>query len=87
MLSLVVDDDELVHRLLERGKTSGRTDDLNESIIRNRMKVYRDETTPVYDYYDAKGLSIQVNGMGTVDEIFEELCLVIDDRFTTKFVY
>lgn len=51
------------------------------------MKVYRDETTPVYDYYDAKGLSIQVNGMGTVDEIFEELCLVIDDRFTTKFVY
>ncbi|MBK6391755.1 MAG: adenylate kinase [Saprospiraceae bacterium] len=87
LLSLVVDDDELVHRLLERGKTSGRTDDLNESIIRNRMKVYRDETTPVYDYYDAKGLSIQVNGMGTVDEIFEELCLVIDDRFTTKFVY
>jgi adenylate kinase len=87
LLSLVVEDEELVRRLLRRGVSSGRADDVNESVVRNRMKVYKDETTPVYEYYDAKGIAVQVNGMGTVDEIFEELCLLIDDRYTTKFVY
>ncbi len=86
-LSLEVDDEELISRLLNRGKSSGRSDDVNEEIIRHRMKVYKAETTPVYAYYDSKGMAIQVNGMGTIDEIFEELCLLIDDRYTTKFVY
>ncbi len=86
-LSLVVNDEELVNRLLRRGKSSGRADDVNEGIIRHRMKVYQDETTPVYAYYDRQGLALQINGMGTVDEIFEELCLLIDDRYTTTFVY
>lgn len=87
MLSLVVDEDELINRLLNRGKSSGRADDINESIIRKRLQVYRDETTPVYSYYDAQKLAVQVNGMGTIDEIFDELCLLIDDRYTTSFVY
>lgn len=87
MISLVVDDEELVQRLLNRGKSSGRADDTNETIIRNRLKVYKEETTPVYGYYDTQKLSVQVNGMGTVDEIFDELCLLIDDRYTTSFVY
>jgi adenylate kinase len=87
LISLVVDEEELVVRLLNRGKSSGRADDVNESIIRNRLNVYKEETTPVYDYYDSKGLSIQVNGSGTKDEIFEELCLIIDDKYTTKIVY
>ena len=87
MISLVVDDEELVQRLLNRGKSSGRADDTNETIIRNRLKVYKEETTPVYGYYDTQKLAVQVNGMGTVDEIFDELCLLIDDRYTTSFVY
>lgn len=87
LLSLVVEDEELVRRLLRRGVSSGRADDVNEAVVRNRMKVYKDETTPVYEYYDTKGMAVQINGMGTVDEIFEELCLLIDDRYTTKFVY
>ncbi|MEP7322088.1 MAG: adenylate kinase [Saprospiraceae bacterium] len=87
LLALVVEDEELVRRLLRRGVSSGRADDVNEAVVRNRMKVYKDETTPVYEYYDTKGVAVQINGMGTVDEIFEELCLLIDDRYTTKFVY
>ena len=87
LISLVVDDEELVGRLLRRGKSSGRADDVNETVVRNRMKVYKEETTPVYDYYNGKGLAIQVKGTGTVDEIFEELCLLIDDKYTTKIVY
>ncbi|MBP6795564.1 MAG: adenylate kinase [Saprospiraceae bacterium] len=87
MISLVVDEEELINRLLNRGKSSGRADDVNESIIRKRLQVYRDETTPVYDYYDAQKIAVQVNGMGSIDEIFDELCLLIDDRYTTSFVY
>lgn len=87
MLSLVVDEDELINRLLNRGKSSGRADDVNESIIRKRLQVYKEETTPVYAYYDSQKVAMQVNGMGTVDEIFDELCLLIDDRYTTSFVY
>ncbi|MEP7269155.1 MAG: adenylate kinase [Saprospiraceae bacterium] len=87
MLALEVDEEELVKRLLLRGKSSGRKDDTNEEIIRNRFQVYREETTPVYDYYDAQKLAMQVSGMGTIEEIFDELCLLIDDRYTTAFVY
>jgi adenylate kinase len=87
MLSLVVDEEELINRLLNRGKSSGRADDVNEAIIRKRLQVYKDETTPVYSYYDSQQLAVQVNGMGTIDEIFDELCLLIDDRYTTSFVY
>jgi adenylate kinase len=87
MLSLVVDEEELINRLLNRGKSSGRADDVNEAIIRKRLQVYKDETTPVYTYYDSQELAVQVNGMGTIDEIFDELCLLIDDRYTTSFVY
>ncbi|HNR08916.1 MAG TPA: adenylate kinase [Saprospiraceae bacterium] len=87
LLSLEVDEEELINRLLNRGKVSGRADDINEEIIRRRLQVYKEETTPVYNYYAEKQLAVQVNGMGTIDEIFEELCLLIDDRYTTQFVY
>ena len=87
LLSLEVDEEELINRLLNRGKTSGRTDDINEEIVRKRLAVYKEETTPVYNYYESKNQAVQVNGMGTIDEIFEELCLLIDDRYTTQFVY
>jgi len=78
LLSLKVDDDELVSRLLERGKTSGRKDDSNEEIIRNRIAVYNNETAPVYNYYKEQGLSAYINGVGTKDEIFASLSEAID---------
>ena len=69
---------ELVNRLLERGKTSGRPDDQDESIIRNRFKVYNDETSPLADYYNKQGKYIAVHGMGSIDDIFRDLCTAID---------
>ncbi len=78
LIMLEVPDDELVKRLLERGKTSGRTDDVDEKIIRNRIEIYKKETTPVYDYYHEKGKASKVNGVGSIEEIFQRLCVEVD---------
>ncbi|MBR9921001.1 MAG: adenylate kinase [Bacteroidetes bacterium] len=78
LLSLEVDDEEIVKRILERGKTSGRPDDNDESIIRNRIEVYNSETAPVFDYYDKKGKSQKIDGIGSIEEIFDRLCTAID---------
>lgn len=78
LIALDVDDEEIVKRLLERGKTSGRADDTDENIIRNRISVYKNETTPVYDYYDETGHSIKIKGVGSIEEIFARLCGQID---------
>jgi adenylate kinase len=74
LLSLDVDDEEIVKRILLRGATSGRTDDNNESIIRNRIEVYKSETTPVFDFYARQGKSHKVDGIGSIEEIFQRLC-------------
>lgn len=78
LIMLDVPDDEIVKRILERGKTSGRKDDLDEDIIRNRIEVYKSETSPVFDYYQQKGKSVKINGVGSIDEIFERLCEELD---------
>jgi adenylate kinase len=78
LLMLDVPDEELVKRLLGRGKESGRADDLDEGIIRNRIEVYKSETTPVFDYYAQKGKAQKVYGVGSIDEIFQRLCAQID---------
>ncbi len=78
LIMLSVPDEEIVTRLLLRGETSGRADDKDESIIRNRIEVYKNETTPVFDYYAAKDKASTVEGLGTVDDIFERLCAEID---------
>lgn len=77
LISLVVDDEELVKRLLERGKTSGRADDANEEVIRNRIAIYQEETAPVYNFYDQKGLSVKVQGVGEIPEIHNRLSELI----------
>jgi adenylate kinase len=79
MLSLEVEHDELVSRLLNRGKDSGRADDQNTEVIENRIKVYNNETAPLINYYDAQGKYISVKGMGSIDEIFANLCSRIDE--------
>lgn len=78
LLMLDVADSELIKRLLERGKTSGRSDDLDESVIQNRIEVYKQNTTPVFDYYAESGTSEKVDGVGSIEEIFGRLCSEID---------
>ena len=72
-LSLVVEDEILVKRLLERGKTSGRSDDADESIIRNRIKEYYTKTAEVAELYKKQGKYVEVNGVGEIAEIAEKL--------------
>jgi len=79
MLALQVEKQELVNRLMGRGKVSGRADDQDINVIENRIAVYNRETSPVIDYYDALGKFRSVNGMGTIDEIFGRLCQVIEE--------
>lgn len=77
LLALDVPDEELVKRLLERGKGSGRADDQDESIIANRIDVYNKETAPVFDFYKKQGSADKVLGVGSIDNIFERLCSMI----------
>jgi adenylate kinase len=78
MVALEVSEDELVTRLLERGKTSGRADDSSESTIRNRIAVYEKETSPVAGFYEKQNKFVSINGIGSMDEIFSSLCAEID---------
>ena len=78
MIALEVDDDELTKRLLLRGETSGRADDHDEATIRNRFKVYNNETLPLKDYYDAQGKYLGVNGMNRIETVFGDLCKILD---------
>lgn len=73
LISLTVDDEEIVHRIKNRGLTSGRADDLDESIIRNRIEVYKENTLEVYDYYLAKGKAKEIAGIGTIEDIASRL--------------
>lgn len=78
MIALEVDDEVLVKRLLERGKTSGRKDDADETVIRNRIKVYYDETAILKEYYTAQNKYHGVDGVGSIEDITERLSSVID---------
>ncbi|MEY3368533.1 MAG: hypothetical protein RI973_1688 [Bacteroidota bacterium] len=78
LVALDVSDDEITKRILLRGQTSGRSDDNDERIIRNRIDVYKSETTPVFDYYAGAGKSHKVDGIGSIEEILERLKAVID---------
>ena len=78
MLSLDVDDDELTKRLLERGKSSGRADDANESIIRNRIQEYNNKTAPLKEFYTKQNKLQSIEGEGSIDSINAKLCEAID---------
>ena len=68
VISLSVPEDELLHRLLERGRRAGRADD-NESTIHNRLKVYAASTEPLLAYYDGRDILIRIDGTGPVDVV------------------
>lgn len=72
-LSLIVDDSVLVERLLKRGETSGRTDDSNEDIIRNRIVEYYTKTAEVAELYKKQGKYAEVDGIGDIAEISQKL--------------
>ncbi|KAB7731874.1 adenylate kinase [Rudanella paleaurantiibacter] len=74
MVALIVEEEELTRRLLQRGQTSGRPDDQNEELIRRRVKEYNDKTTPVAGYYDNQGKYAAIDGVGDIDSIFDAIC-------------
>jgi adenylate kinase len=80
-IALDADDEILVARLLERGKTSGRIDDQDEDKIRNRYQEYNEKTAPLIDYYSKQDKFYSVNGIGTIAEITERLSVVIENLY------
>ena len=78
MLALLVNEDELLERLLKRGKISSRPDDQDADKIRNRFAVYNRETTPVAEFYNAQGKLFNIEGLGGIDTIFARLTETID---------
>lgn len=76
MLDLDVPEDELMTRLIKRGQESGRADD-NEETIKKRLVVYHSQTAPLIDWYKAEGQYSHINGLGTMEGIFEEICKAI----------
>lgn len=84
MLSLDVSDDLLIERILLRGKCSGRADDTDVSIIRNRIDVYKAQTAVVADYYSAQNKFRAITGTGTINEVFALLCGEIDKVIEKK---
>lgn len=81
MIDLDVPEDELMARLIRRGKDSGRADD-NEETIKKRLVVYNTQTAPLKEFYKGEGKYQHINGLGSMDAIFEEVCKAVD---TTKF--
>ncbi|MFI2741954.1 adenylate kinase [Zhouia sp. PK063] len=78
-VALEADDEILIQRLLERGKVSGRTDDQDETKIRNRFDEYNQKTAPLANYYTQQDKFYSVNGIGEIDEITNRLSTVIDN--------
>ena len=80
VLFLEVNEEELIKRLVHRGKTSGRTDDADENIQRKRQDVYKNETLPVAAHYAKAKKVVNVNGIGGIDDIFSRLSAQIDKK-------
>ena len=76
VISLTADENELVERLIKRGEESGRSDDTPE-VIRDRQKVYWEQTAPLVDFYKNKGILKNVDGLGEISEITERILTVL----------
>ena len=81
MVSLEVPEQELVNRLVLRGKDCGRKDDLTEKVIRNRIDIYNRQTAVVADYYRRQNKYAPIDGVGSLEEVFARLCRVIDNIY------
>ena len=78
MINMEVPEEELVKRILLRGKDSGRADDQSEDIIRNRIEVYNAQTAVVADFYRAQGKFESVPSLGTIEEVAERIAKVVE---------
>ncbi len=83
VIVLQADTEELIARLLERARTSGRTDD-TEDVIRYRQQVYAEQTAPLLSQYSERGLVVDVDGTGTVDEVAERIWAALAERDIDK---
>ncbi|GAA2158239.1 adenylate kinase [Pedococcus bigeumensis] len=77
VLELTVDSEAVVQRLLKRAEIEGREDD-TEAVIRERQAIYRRETAPLTEVYSARGLLVQVDGMGSVDDVFTRISAALE---------
>ena len=77
VVALTVDEDAVVQRLLRRAETEGRADD-TEDVIRRRMQVYAEQTEPLLEVYRGRGILIEVDGTGEVDEVTERIFAALD---------
>lgn len=84
MVALVVDDNELLARLLNRGKTSGRPDDQNEALISKRIHEYNSKTMPVAEYYRQQDKYVAINGIGDIEGIFDAIAVAIQEHKQEK---
>lgn len=78
LIDIIVDEEELINRVIARGLTSGRADD-NLEIIKKRLEVYHEKTEPVSNFYKNLNKYVSINGMGTIDEIFNRISTVLDN--------
>lgn len=79
VVGLEVDDEELIKRIIARGKTSGRADD-NEETAKKRLATYYSQTLPLKDFYVAEGKYAKINGVGSIDDIYAEIKKAIDNN-------
>lgn len=84
MISLDVPDEELISRLLLRAECSGRVDDADDAVIRNRIDVYKAQTAIVADHYSAQGKYVPVDGVGTIEDVFGRLSAVVESVIENK---
>lgn len=80
VIALHVPEEELISRMVSRAKTSGRSDDADENVQRKRLEVYTRDTLPVAGHYDGYKKVVNIEGVGTVEEIFNKICAVIDEK-------
>lgn len=78
VLSLMISDEEVFNRIRHRAMIENRADDADENTIRNRISTYHEKTEPVIRYYQDKGKYSEINGLGTIEEVFSALCSTID---------
>lgn len=78
LIELIVEDKEVIKRITSRGKIEGRKDDQNPSIVQNRIDIYKSQTSPVADHYDKVNKTKRIDGLGTIEEIFDRICGVLD---------
>ena len=78
LVELIVADKEVVTRITSRGKIEGRKDDQSPEIVQNRINIYKSQTSPVANHYDKVNKTKRIDGIGTIEEIFERICGVLD---------